>query len=157
MRTPEPVHFAEMRALPAYELRARPRGVDVAMQVRQLPAPATPHLHRPRIVGAAVAGRLDVLDAWADAELRRDRIDRPGPGASVRIPETTALRLALMFRAVAPLRRVRDAHQVIAGVAGMADEEAAYWLGMVIHRPRARRTLAALRLMLTDGGRHERP
>jgi hypothetical protein len=38
----------------------------------------------------------------------------------------------------------------VAGVEAMGKEEAAYWLGMAMHRRHPRRVLTALRLLLTD-------
>ena len=35
------------------------------------------------------------------------------------------------------------------GIEGMAREEAAYWLGMAVHRKNPRRVLNALRVLLT--------
>jgi hypothetical protein len=43
--------------------------------------------------------------------------------------------------------------EVAEGIEAMAREEAAYWLGMAIHRPNPRRVLTALRVLLTDPGR----
>ena len=38
---------------------------------------------------------------------------------------------------------------VAAGIEAMEREEAAYWLGMAMHRRRPRRVLTALRVLLT--------
>ena len=52
---------------------------------------------------------------------------------------------------------------VIDGIESMEREEAAYWLGMAMHRKHPRRVLTALRLLLTNprprprpGGAHKR-
>lgn len=37
------------------------------------------------------------------------------------------------------------------GIETMGREEAAYWLGMALHRKRPRRVLMALRVLLTEG------
>jgi len=39
---------------------------------------------------------------------------------------------------------------VAEGIEAMDREEAAYWLGMAMHRPNPRRVLTALRVMLTE-------
>jgi hypothetical protein len=39
---------------------------------------------------------------------------------------------------------------VAEGIEAMGREEAAYWLGMAMHRRNPRRVLTALRLILTD-------
>ena len=39
---------------------------------------------------------------------------------------------------------------VAEGIEAMEREEAAYWLGMAMHRRRPRRVLSALRILLTD-------
>jgi hypothetical protein len=36
------------------------------------------------------------------------------------------------------------------GIEAMGREEAAYWLGMAMHRKNPRRVLAALRMLMTD-------
>jgi hypothetical protein len=68
------------------------------------------------------------------------------------LDEQAALRLALMFRALAPMRHRDRMRAVAEGVEVMGREEAAYWLGMVLHRGNPRRVLTALRLLLTDAG-----
>ncbi len=57
-----------------------------------------------------------------------------------------------MFRALAPMRHRDRMRAVAEGVETMGREEAAYWLGMVLHRSNPRRVLTALRLLLTDAG-----
>ncbi|CAN5551096.1 hypothetical protein BH09GEM1_BH09GEM1_09790 [soil metagenome] len=50
--------------------------------------------------------------------------------------------------------RNRDKMREVAeGIEAMAREEAAYWLGMAIHRAHPRRVLSALRMLLTDPSR----
>ena len=47
--------------------------------------------------------------------------------------------------------RSRDNMRAVAqGIEAMEREEAAYWLGMAMHRRRPRRVLTALRLLLTE-------
>ena len=42
---------------------------------------------------------------------------------------------------------------VIEGIEAMEREETAYWLGMAMHQPNARRVLTALRVVLTPANR----
>ena len=79
------------------------------------------------------------------------RIDiLPVDGMGSRIAEEPALNLALLFRTLAPMRS-RDAMRLVAeGIDQMSREEAAYWLGMAVHRKNPRRVLTALRVLMTD-------
>ena len=70
-------------------------------------------------------------------------------GFSRPVPETLAVRFGLMFRALAPMRDRDRMWAVADGVERMEHEEAAYWLGMAIHREHPRRVLGGLRLLLT--------
>ena len=66
------------------------------------------------------------------------------------LPEDVALLLGLLFRALAPMRSRERMRSVAEGIEAMDREEAAYWLGMAMHRPNPRRVLTALRVMLTE-------
>jgi hypothetical protein len=66
------------------------------------------------------------------------------------ITEELALRLGLLFRALAPMRSRDRMRSVTEGIEAMGREEAAYWLGMAMHRKNPRRVLTALRYLLTD-------
>ena len=66
------------------------------------------------------------------------------------LSENLALTLGLLFRALAPMRNRDSMATVAAGIEAMQREEAAYWLGMAMHRKRPRRVLAALRMLLTE-------
>ena len=47
--------------------------------------------------------------------------------------------------------RSRDRMRAVTeGIEAMEREEAAYWLGMAMHRKQPRRVLTALRILLTD-------
>lgn len=48
-----------------------------------------------------------------------------------------------------PMRNVASIETCARGIDAMAREEAAYWLGMAMHRKNPRRVLAALRLLLS--------
>ena len=48
------------------------------------------------------------------------------------------------------MRNRNNMYAVAEGIEAMQREEAAYWLGMAMHRKRPRRVLAALRMLLTE-------
>jgi hypothetical protein len=54
-----------------------------------------------------------------------------------------------MFRALAPMRSRDNRRNVVEGIEAMGKEEAAYWLGMAMHRKSPRRVLTSLRVLLT--------
>jgi hypothetical protein len=64
------------------------------------------------------------------------------------LPEEWALRLALLFRALAPMRNRDNIGLCAEAILAMPHEEAAYWLGMALHRKNPRRVLMALRCLL---------
>ena len=64
--------------------------------------------------------------------------------------EDLALTLGLLFRTLAPMRSRDNMRAVAEGIEAMGREEAAYWLGMAMHRKHPRRVLTALRFLLTD-------
>lgn len=140
---------------PRYELRVGRRGpVDAKYEIWQMPSAATPHVSAP----VRIAGLRDrnlhlvehrVLKRLAGAGIRL----APHPGARARghaITEDMALTLGLLFRAIAPMRSRDNMRAVADGIEAMGREEAAYWLGMAMHRPRPRRVLTALRVLLTQ-------
>ena len=61
-----------------------------------------------------------------------------------------ALTLGLLFRTLAPMRSRDNMRTVSEGIEVMEREEAAYWLGMAMHRKHPRRVLTALRFLLTE-------
>ena len=56
----------------------------------------------------------------------------------------------MLFRTLAPMRKRDNMRAVAEGIEAMRREEAAYWLGMAMHRKHPRRVLAALRFLLTE-------
>ena len=64
--------------------------------------------------------------------------------------EDLALTLGLLFRTLAPMRSRDNMRAVAEGIEAMGREEAAYWLGMALHRKYPRRVLTALRFLLTE-------
>lgn len=151
MRSPAPGASA---ALPRYVLRAA-NAADGRreLEIRQLPGPASPHLAAPLRVAGLRGRALELAETRILRRLRRAGIALPhAPGARSEHPlaEGDALSLGLLFRVLAPMRspdRMRDAAD---GVEAMPREEAAYWLGMAMHRRSPRRVLAALRMLLSD-------
>jgi hypothetical protein len=148
---------------PKYELRMRTWGVgDDELEVWQLPSPATPHV-RSAIRVAGLRGRnLElvqhrVLKRLANAGLKMPLrrsialvLDEP---ATFVLSEHLALILGLLFRTLAPMRRRESMLRVAEGIEAMGQEEAAYWMGMAMHRVNPRRVLSALRMLLTDPAR----
>jgi hypothetical protein len=150
---------------PQYELRARTWGPgDDELEVWQVPAPATPHV-RSAVRVAGLRGRnLElihhrVLKRLTDAGLRlrpRRAVELiVGEPSSYAITEHLALMLGLLFRTLAPMRSRQNMVRVVEGIEAMGQEEAAYWLGMAMHRVNPRRVLSALRMLLTDPARRD--
>lgn len=138
---------------PAYEVRARRLpGNELHVEIWQLPSSASPHVLVPQRV-AGLAGRnfeinqVRILKKLKEAGIRLDIMPIDGVRAPIR--EDDALRLALLFRVLAPMRSRARMVDIAEGIEGMAREEAAYWLGMAVHRKNPRRVLNALRVLLT--------
>lgn len=138
---------------PAYEVRAkRLKGNELQVEIWQLPSSASPHILAPQRV-AGLAGRnleinqVRILKKLKEAGVRLDIM--PIDGMRTPIREEEALRLALLLRVLAPMRSRARMVDIAEGIEGMAREEAAYWLGMAVHRKNPRRVLNALRVLLT--------
>jgi hypothetical protein len=142
------------RTQPVYELRARRHGPgDTEIEVWQLPSLATPQITSPVRLAGLRGRNLElaehrVLKRLKEIGIRLDLLPIEGLGAS--LPEDAALRLALLFRTLAPMRNRDNMRLVTEGVEAMGREEAGYWLGMSVHRKNPRRVLTALRILLTD-------
>ncbi len=139
---------------PQYELRVRKRGPgDLLLEIWQVPSSATPSLRQPHYVGGLGGRNLGLVDHRILKQLRAEGVDlgplRTGDTARHDLDEYLALRLGLTFRALAPMRNRASMRAVADGIDNMAREEAAYWLGMAMHRPKPRRVLMALRCLLT--------
>jgi len=123
------------------------------VEVWQLPSPATPQLSAPKRVGGLRGRNLElvehrVLRRLASAGVHPAPLD--GQPVSVILTEDVALGLGLLFRTLAPMRCRNRMRAVAEGIDAMDREEAAYWLGMAMHRRNPRRILTALRVILTD-------
>ena len=61
-------------------------------------------------------------------------LGRRGQGGAGALTEDLALTLGLMFRCLAPMRNRENMRTAAEGIEAMQREEAAYWLGMAMHR-----------------------
>jgi len=142
-------------ALPRYELRAHYFGPsDIEMEVWQLPSPATPKITAPVRVAGLRGRNLELVEHRVTRRLKQAGVpfEQPVfriPRASF-LPEELALTIGLLFRALAPMRSRDNLRNVVEGIEQMGKEEAAYWLGMAMHRKNPRRVLSALRILLTS-------
>ncbi len=140
---------------PRYELRVAPRRAGEGdLEVWQLPSPATPHLHAPRRIAGLGGRNLALVEHRVLRQLKQEHVDPTGVGsreaARFDISEDLALRLGLAFRTLAPMRNRSYMGGCVDGIEAMSREEAAYWLGMAMHRKYPRRVLGALRFLLID-------
>jgi len=141
-------------ALPRYELRAHYFGpADTMLEVWQLPSPATPTLTAPVRIAGLRGRNLELVDHRVTRRLKQARIPFEAPALRLPrawpLPEDIALTLGLLFRALAPMRSRDNLRNVVEGIEQMGKEEAAYWLGMAMHRKNPRRVLTALRILNT--------
>jgi hypothetical protein len=140
---------------PRYELRVRRHGpVEAEYEVWQMPAAATPHVTAPTRVAGLGGRNLHLVEHRVLKRLGRAGV-KLGSAAGRRrrgyaLTEDLALTLGLLFRALAPMRSRDNMRSVAEGIEVMGREEAAYWLGMAMHRRRPRRVLTALRMLLTE-------
>ena len=140
---------------PQYELRVRSHGVgDDELEVWQVPGRSTPHLRSPVRVAGLHGRNLELVEHRVLRRLAQAGV-RLGVRRSIEarrylITEHMALTLGLLFRVLAPMRSREKMRMVTEGIELMGQEEAAYWLGMAMHRRNPRRVLSALRTLLTD-------
>ncbi|MCX7019988.1 MAG: hypothetical protein NTY46_13570 [Candidatus Sumerlaeota bacterium] len=142
--------------VPRYELR-----VSVVntrrwrLEVWQLPSPATPRLTTPEHIASLKGRPLEVIEHRLLKRLARAKVElgalSAGKHKSWPVDEYLALHLGLLFRTLAPMSKLDRIRATADAIEEMTREEAAYWLGMVLHRHYPRRVLAALR-MLSDAG-----
>ncbi|MBS0382005.1 MAG: hypothetical protein JSR56_06190 [Proteobacteria bacterium] len=143
---------ATRTAAPRYELRLNRHGPgDSEMRVYRLPTLGS-ELSEPDFVGGLRGAALERFEPRILRILRREGI-RLGPGQPGRrnvqpLDEETSLILGLLFRTLAPMRNRDNMQACVDGIERMGREEAAYWLGMVMHRRKPRRVLQALRIVL---------
>ena len=148
-------NMAMPASAPRYELRVRAHAAgDTDYTIWQLPSPATPQVSAPVRIAGLRGRNLELIEHRVLRRLARVGV-RPGPSANRRkrgysLGEDTALTLGLLFRALAPMRNRDNMRSGAEGIEAMEREEAAYWLGMAMHRRRPRRVLTALRVLLTE-------
>ena len=140
---------------PIYELRAEQLSTeDMLLEVWESPSPATPHLKAPQRVAGLTGRPLRLVESRVLKRLKDVGIPlshlRKGDPRTYKLDEEAALSLAMLFRVLAPMTSIDRIRSVAEGVDRMSREEAAYWLGMAVHRTYPRRVLAALRLLLTS-------
>jgi transposase InsO family protein len=138
---------------PQYEVRVRNHGIgDSEIELWEMPSPATPHLEEPKRIAGLRGRNLELVEHRVFRRLNQAGVRLPRTADRVRaynLPEDLALRLGLLFRALAPMRSRDRMRSVTEGIEAMGREEAAYWLGMALHRRNPRRVLTALRYLLT--------
>ena len=140
---------------PQYELRAESLGTgNLQLEVWQLPSVATPQMTQPVRVAGLKGRNLALIEhrvlrrlAKADITVAGLKLKKP---KAYPLDEYLALMLGLVFRVLAPMRNRDKMLACVEGIEAMSREEAAYWLGMAMHRKNPRRVLAALRLLLTE-------
>ena len=140
-------------SVPMYELRIRhPSLARCQFEIWQVPSPATPHIKTPLRVAGLKGRNLQLVEHRILKKLANAGV-RPASGKSEQrgyaLPENLALSLGLLFRALAPMRSRDNMRTLTEGIESMGQEEAAYWLGMAMHRKYPRRVLKALRVLLT--------
>lgn len=141
---------------PVYEVRARRHGPgDTEIEVWQLPSPASPHVTSPVRIAGLRGRNLELVEHRVLRRLSQAGVKLTGRESDRkeghRLTEDLALSLGLLFRTLAPMRSRENIRAVTEGIEAMGREEAAYWLGMAMHRKNPRRVLTALRFLLSAG------
>lgn len=154
-RIARPAGIETPQSAPVYELRIRRhRPGDTEVEIWQLPSVSSPHLAAPARVAGLHGRNFELVEHRVLRRLTQSGIRLTGHEADRkeghRITEDLALTLGLLFRTLAPMRSRDNMRAVTVGIEAMAREEAAYWLGMAMHRKNPRRVLTALRYLLTD-------
>ncbi|WP_304024117.1 DUF7680 family protein [Desulfovibrio piger] len=139
---------------PLYQLQARTHGKDeLELTLWELPCAATPHITKPVRIAGLKGRNLALVESMILRRLHRAGIRIAPLGSMVQrfaVDEELALNLGLLCRVLAPMRHAERMRLVALRIEAMNPAEAAYWLGMAMHRKNPRRVLCALRLLLTD-------
>ena len=143
------------KGLPKYDLRAKSHGPDdLELEVWQVPSSGTPYVKKPLRVAGLRGRNLALIEHRVLRLLTKEGITlgglKKGSSATFNLSEDLALNLGLVFRTLAPMRNRENMRMVADGIEAMGKEEAAYWLGMAMHRKYPRRVLMALRFLLID-------
>ncbi len=154
MNSPLPDLITLGNGMPKYELWARSYGPDnIELEVWQLPSAGTPHIKQPLRIAGLHGRNLSLVEHRVLRRLAKVGIKLGKLTADVSkypLDEDLSLNLGLLFRALAPMRSRQNMLMVTDGIEAMGHEEAAYWLGMAMHRKYPRRVLMALRFLLID-------
>lgn len=141
---------------PKYEIRAQNHGTDdLELEIWQIPSSATPHIQVPVRVAGLRGRNLALIEHRVARRLKKQGdIELAGIPVLDRkafvVSEGLALHLGLLFRVLAPMKDRDNMRACVEGIEEMGPEEAAYWLGMAMHRKHPRRVLFALRVLLTE-------
>ena len=149
------VQIETRESAPRYELRVRRHSpLDIEYEIWLMPATATPQVITAQRVAGLRGRNLGLVEHRILKRLSRSEIRLSGPVDTRKrgyaLDEDSALTLGLLFRALAPMRSLKNMRKVTDGIEAMGREEAAYWLGMAMHRKHPRRVLTALRVLLTE-------
>lgn len=150
--------FSKNLSKPHYQLKVEKLpGSNLSLEIWQLPSPATPHLKNPKRVAGIRGRNFALIEHRLLRQLKQIDIDlvnlQRGKVKDFNLDEEQALRMGLMFRVLAPMRNRENMRCCAEGIEVMGKEEAAYWLGMAMHRKNPRRVLMALRCLLTDSNK----
>jgi hypothetical protein len=150
-----PLVIPQSNGQPRYELRAANLGAStLQLEIWQLPSTATPHITKPVRIAGLKGRNLALIEHRMLRRLGKSGIDigglKPNKPKTFAVGEDLALMLGLIFRVLAPMRNRENMLSCVEGIEAMGREEAAYWLGMAMHRKNPRRVLAALRMLLRD-------
>lgn len=140
---------------PVYELWVRRHAErGLLLEIWHRPSPNSPQLKEPLYVAGLGGRNLSLVEHRVLRKLAKLKIDLGGLPIQERrtfpLNEDLAMALGLMFRVLAPMRNRDNMRMVVEGIEAMGREEAAYWLGMAMHRKNPRRVLMALRFLLID-------
>lgn len=139
---------------PLYELQVKNHGIDdLELAIWEVPCAATPHITRPVRIAGLRGRNMSLVESMVLRRLNRSGIRIAPLGSMVQrfsVDEELALNLGLLCRVLAPMRHAERMRLVALRIEAMNQAEAAYWLGMAMHRKNPRRVLCALRLLLTD-------
>lgn len=122
------------------------------MEIWQLPSSFSPNLAEPCRIAFLSGQALRTFSPQLCSFWHPEIFDLPSLAPkeciSFALSEDVALLLGLAFRLLAPMRNRSLMRQCLSGLQSMSPQEAAYWLGMAMHRPQPLRVLQALRTLL---------
>jgi len=154
MNSPLPDLITLGNGMPKYELCARYHGPDnIELEIWQILSTGTPHIKQPLRIAGLHGRNLSLIEHRVLRRLAKVGIKLGKLTSDVSkypLNEDMSLNLGLLFRVLAPMRSRQNMLMVTDGIEAMGHEEAAYWLGMAMHRKYPRRVLMALRFLLID-------